>query len=82
MKKEFQYTAKINMALASLFDKESDCYIDTEELQEGNNATLFFHALATLAPCYIYNKLGEKEIDALEFNHFANNLCFQFLNKD
>jgi len=52
-----------------------------EELaeDEGNNYKHFLHALATGAPSYIYNSLSNTEVSQLEFNHIANELCFQFV---
>ena len=78
MDKHKQYTGKILAQLEQLFDEKCDNHISVEELAEGDNANAFIHALATLAPGFIYSKLTAQNVDALEFNHIANNLVFQY----
>lgn len=39
-----------------------------------NEIAVFFHAMANLAPCYVYNKLTGEGVSILEFNHIANHL--------
>jgi len=73
-----QYATKILLQLEPLFKEWGDNFINTQELSEGNNGTLFFHALANTVPTYIYNNFSEEKVDILEFNHIANNFCFQF----
>ena len=81
MKKETQYAGAITMAIGAMFDEDNENYIDPEELQEGNNLTHFFHALANIAPTYFFNKFTGDDKNQLEFNHTANQLCFQYSNK-
>lgn len=75
--KQDQYHYKIRAALQTLFDEENEYYLNPEELVESNNATDFFHCLATQVPQYLYAKLTGNEVDPLEFNHIANRLIFQ-----
>lgn len=44
--------------------------------------TAFIYALSTVAPATMYNKLMGEEKNFLEFNHIANQLCFQYGMKD
>lgn len=76
--KEFIYAAQIAGVIATLFTDEGDYHIDQDELQEGDNLTHFMHALANLAPTILYNKITGDEKNNLEFNHLANQLCFQY----
>ncbi|MBS9773836.1 MAG: hypothetical protein KGV59_01585 [Tenacibaculum sp.] len=76
------YALKITEVLQLLFDEESEYAIDKTELIEGeNNLTDFFHALANVAPTNVYNKLVNDDKNQLEFNHIANQLCFQYSKK-
>ena len=79
--KHDEYAIKILSALSSLFDEESENYIDVDELTEGNNGTEFTHALANIAPTMFYNKITGEDKTNIEFNHIANILCFQFSNQ-
>ena len=81
-KKIEQYTAKILIAITEMFDDENENHIDSKELKEENNLTEFFHALATVAPNFLFNKITGDSKNNLEFNHIANQLCFQFMNKE
>lgn len=81
MEKTDEYAMKIISAIQELFNPESDNYIDPEELTEGQNGTHFAHALGNIAPAMIYNKLTSEDKTALEFNHLANVLCFQYGKK-
>jgi len=74
-KKWADYAAKINGKLAEIFDENDDFYIDPNEM----DVTEFFHALSTVAPCHIFNKFTGQNKNHLEFNHLANQLCFQYL---
>jgi len=80
MGKQEQYAVKIICQIQAMFDEDCENYIDLNELAEGENATLFTHALATIAPAMIVGKLTHQEFDALGFNHMANRLCAQFSN--
>ncbi|WP_435135780.1 hypothetical protein [Formosa sp. A9] len=73
-----QYAQNISKALLDAIsdeDHSNHFKLDDEELTE------FFHALATVAPTEIYNYLTDDNKNHLEFNHLANQLCFQFMNK-
>lgn len=78
-KKIAEYTMKIEAAIAQMFDEGSEQYISPEDVTEGDNASLFIHALTTVAPTMLYNRLTSSNVNFLEFNHIANTLCFQFL---
>ena len=77
-----QYEIKILTALQEgCFDKDSDNYISLNEMKESETLTEFFHALANCVPTFFYTQLVDDEVNLLDFNHIANKLCFQFLNK-
>lgn len=76
LKKSNEYAAKIYSHIAEIFDEECDYYISKEDL----DLTLFFHALSTMAPNVLFNKLTYDDKNNLEFNHLMNQLCFQFSN--
>jgi hypothetical protein len=75
--KQQEYTEKILDQLQQLFSEENENRINITELENNDNASDFFHALANLAPTVVYTKLTQKEIGTLDFNHIANRLCFQ-----
>lgn len=75
--KQEEYTVKILEKLQLLFDTDADNGIDVHELEDNENASAFFHAIANLAPTVVYNKLTQKQVGTLDFNHIANRLCFQ-----
>jgi len=84
MTKEEEYSAIIISKLAEIIapDSDSDMRIDLDDLlQSDENATIFFHCLANIAPTYFYNEITNETINSLEFNHLANKLNFQYLNK-
>lgn len=74
--KQQEYTLKILSRLQTLFDGSEDGIAITE-LEDNGNAADFFHALANLAPAVVFNKLTQRDIGTLDFNHIANRLCFQ-----
>lgn len=74
------YAAQISGVISTLFDEEGDYYIDMEDLQEGDNTTHFFHALANMVPTLFFNRLTGEDKNTLEFNHLANQLVFQYSN--
>ena len=77
--KENYYASLIIGKIVELFDEdEEDHSISLRELSEGGNATHFIHALANLAPNFIYQKVTGDDKNMLEFNHMANHLCFQY----
>jgi hypothetical protein len=79
--KQLQYAAMLSGKIAEIFDEESEYHIDQEELQEGDNLTHFFHALANIMPNHLYNKITGDDKNNLEFNHIANQLVFQYSKK-
>lgn len=81
--KHLQYAAMLSGKIAELFDEdsESDFHIDQQELQEGDNLTHFFHALANIMPTHLFNKITGDDKNDLEFNHIANQLVFQYSKK-
>jgi hypothetical protein len=77
--KWIMYAAQISTVLSELFDEDSVHYIgDLEKI----DLTQFFHALASAAPARIFNKLTGSNKNLLEFNHIANQLVFQYSNKE
>ena len=81
IEKQLQYAAMLSGKIAEIFDEESEYHIDQEELQEGDNLTHFFHALANIMPNHLYNKITGDDKNNLEFNHIANQLVFQYSKK-
>lgn len=79
--KYLQYAAMITGAIGSMFEEDSEWAVDQEELMEGDNLTHFIHALANVAPAHVFNNLTGDSKNHLEFNHVANQLCFQYMNK-
>lgn len=79
--KHLQYAAMLSGKIAEIFDEESEYHIDQEELQEGDNLTHFFHALANIMPNHLFNKITGDDKNNLEFNHIANQLVFQYSKK-
>ena len=81
--KHLQYAAMLSWKIVELFDEdsESDFHIDHKELQEGDNLTHFFHALANIMPTHLFNKITGDDKNNLEFNHIANQLVFQYYKK-
>ena len=78
--KYLQYAAMITGAIGSMFEEDSEWAVDQEELMEGDNLTHFMHALANVAPAHVFNNLTGDSKNHLEFNHVANQLCFQYMN--
>tara|TARA_R110002167_G_scaffold72854_1_gene204536 strand:+ start:19 stop:285 length:267 start_codon:yes stop_codon:yes gene_type:complete len=81
-KKELEYAILIQSAISEVFEEDSDNYICAAELNEGENLTHFFHALANIVPTNIYNRITSNEENQLEFNHTANLLCFQYMKEE
>ena len=81
--KHLQYAAMLSGKISELLDEdsESDFHIDHKELQEGDNLTHFFHALANIMPTHLFNKITGDDKNNLEFNHIANQLVFQYYKK-
>jgi hypothetical protein len=77
-KKEVDYAYKISSKILELFEDEDNYFVDIES--EDFDMTAFTHAMATIAPNLIFTKLTRSEQNNLEFNHIANQLCFQYSN--
>lgn len=76
-----EYTHKLLAHLSEMLtDEESINHIDLAELSEEDNLTHFIHAL-TCASTMLFNKLTGSELNWLEFNHTANSLLFQYMDK-
>lgn len=75
--KHVQFAAQITSMLADAMQNEdSEHYMEIKE----DDLTEFIHALATVAPTMIFNNITGSDKNNLEFNHIANQLCFQFMN--
>ena len=59
----------------------SDAIEDQTIEIDDENMTDFMHALANVAPTMIFNGLTGANKNHLEFNHIANQLCFQYMDK-
>lgn len=82
IKIENKYAIKILAQVQSMFNEDSENYVDPSELsQDSDKATAFLHALANIVPAHVYRSLTGDEQDNLGFNHIANRLCFQFGSK-
>lgn len=46
-----------------------------------NDFTSFMHTIANVVPTNIFNTLSSENANYLEFNHIANKLCFQYMEK-
>jgi len=79
--KQNQYTIKLLSAIQGVFDQDNDNFIGMDELKESDNLTHFFHALANMAPNYVYNEITGDDLNNLDFNHVANKLVFQYAKK-
>jgi len=79
LNKSQEYAVQILSALQDMLQNEdSEFYVPLEQLQEGKNLTDFFHAVSNLVPCSLYNTITNSDKNALEFNHIANQLVFQY----
>lgn len=76
------YAALIQSQLVAMFKDDCENHISLDELSEEENAKHFIHAMATVAPALIFNKLTDDDKDLLQFNHAANTLCFEFLTSE
>jgi len=74
-----EYTSIIVDCLNQLLEKDNDFSLDTDELIEGENLSIFFHALSTVVPSHFFQILTGNKKSFLEFNHLANHLCFQYM---
>lgn len=81
-KKIDQYTMRLAQQVSDIFKDESDNHIDFKELKEGDNMTLFFHALTNVVPAFVWNKFSDAPTDILGMNHNANRMIFQYAKPD
>lgn len=72
---QLKYYTKIVAALSSVFDPESEHFINV--LDEDFNLNDFIHVLATRAPQRAFEKLTHEDLDPLAFNHLCNRLIMQ-----
>ena len=81
-KKQDEYASKILGKLSELLnDDSSDFFIDQKELLDGDNMTHLIHAVSNLAPTYFYSEMTGNKVNMLDFNHIANKLVIQYINK-
>jgi hypothetical protein len=73
---------KIIEQVHCLFDEENEKGIKEEDFMDKENLTIFFHALANVAPTMLYNRIVQDDKNYLEFNHLANDLCFQYMESE
>lgn len=78
--KWLQYAILLQSQIADIFNPDSENYINPDDFEDENNGTAFFHALANVMPCHMFNKLTGEDVDMLGFNHNANRLIMQFCN--
>lgn len=74
------YAVQIQSVLQLLFEKDSEHYVGDNFFEDGD-ATQFFHALANVVPAVVFQRITGISKTYLEFNHIANQLCFQYLEK-
>jgi hypothetical protein len=73
-----EYTAKILGALQETMNNEdSEHFIDLREA----NITELIHVMTNIVPNLFYSEVTGEDINFLEFNHIANKLCFDFMDK-
>lgn len=79
--KHLKYAITLSAKIGELFDEESesDFHLQLKEIRKEENLTDFIHALVSIMPFSIYQKLtGDTEMDILAFNHMANRLILQY----
>jgi len=75
-KKLEEFIVKISSQIEEMFDDECENHISKDDVVE--YSTEFVHALANVVPTILHNKFTGEKINMLQFNHIANQLCFQF----
>jgi hypothetical protein len=78
--KVLQYQMRILGAIQGVLEEDDAEFL--LEIRQDNNLTLFMHALANYVPSSFYNEITGNKLNLLEFNHLANQLCFQFMIKN
>jgi len=81
MKKWIKYATLVQSQIGAMFEEESENYIDISEFTDGENIKQFIHAISTVVPASIFEKLTGEQKNHLEFNHVANGLCFEYCEK-
>jgi hypothetical protein len=74
-----QYSLILGPHIKQIFTDDAEIKIDIEELESEENLQAFFHALSTVVPCDLFNRIVGERKNHLEFNHVANLLCFGFV---
>ncbi|WP_269222038.1 hypothetical protein [Flavobacterium sp. IMCC34518] len=74
---QIQLQVKILSAIQTCFDKDSENYIDINQIEKDGNLNDLFHVLGTRVPQHIFSKITGQKPDPLEFNHICNKLIFQ-----
>jgi hypothetical protein len=76
------YAVLIQSQIGEMFQSDTNNYINPEDLQDEDNLKDFLHALANAMPTTVYSKLTGDDKNMLEFNHVANQLCFEYMSKE
>lgn len=77
-----QYAVLIQSQLQEMFEDGGENHIDIREFEDSENFKEFLHALGTVVPAMLYNKLTGEDKNFLEYNHLANSLCFEYSDKE
>ena len=80
--KWIDYSVKIGSQIQQMFEEDCENHIPPSELNDGENFKHFIHALATVIPCRLFNKMTSQENDLLNFNHIANHIVFDFTQRE
>jgi hypothetical protein len=76
-----KYTLYVFSQLSEMLsDENCNYYVSLQELQDNENLKCFIYALSC-ASAMLFNRMTGGEKTWLEFNHIANSLCFEFMNK-
>lgn len=83
MEKFISYAARIQDQVLKMFEDDAENYIDLQEFEDQENFKQFLHAISTVVPTSLFNKIADKseERNHLEFNQMANSLCFEYCEK-
>lgn len=77
---QHHYAIKILSQIQLMFSEDSENYISMDDFNNDQNLKDFLHALSNVAPTSFYNKIAGAESNMLEFNHIANQLCFEYMS--
>lgn len=78
--KILEYTSKLLSILGEGLEQDDQIHSELAE-DDGENLTMFIHALGNCVPRIIYNRMTGDDKNWLEFNHLANGLVFQYCKK-